>query len=256
METLDNLLLSKLPQFQYASHLEAQERACNLLEIVRIVERQHAERAKVGDALAALLEGELNPVAAKAQRRVPVPEKWGVVERPAESRTALHCSFDLDAWIVEPEPDSDEDEDDDGARHDDDATIDQARRQFAIAARSYAEGESDDEAAVDEVGEEALPASPASPVAGQRGSRVATKSERDRQRLAAADERRQQRAAQLAENPYYVKAAAGAPSKRSPLVVKSRANETSAKLDNPLQIPGAIEKCCALAIARLQALLD
>lgn len=75
LETLDNMLLFKLPHLQYASHLEAQERVCNLLEIVRVVERRHGERLQVGAALVALLDGELNPVAAKAQRRVPVPEK-------------------------------------------------------------------------------------------------------------------------------------------------------------------------------------
>lgn len=67
-------MLSKLPEFQYSSHLEAQERACNLLELLKIIEQRHASHEKLGEAFAALFEGELNPVAAKAQRRVPVPE--------------------------------------------------------------------------------------------------------------------------------------------------------------------------------------
>lgn len=31
VESLDNLMLSKLPEFQYSEHLEAQERVCFLL---------------------------------------------------------------------------------------------------------------------------------------------------------------------------------------------------------------------------------
>lgn len=74
VDSLDNLMLSKLPEFQYTSHLEAQERACNLVGLVKIIEQRHGQREKMGEPFAALFEGELNPVAAKAQRRVPVPE--------------------------------------------------------------------------------------------------------------------------------------------------------------------------------------
>lgn len=67
-------MLSKLPEFQFSSHLEAQERACNLVAILKVIEEKHIQREKMGEPFAALFEGELNPVAAKAQRRVPVPE--------------------------------------------------------------------------------------------------------------------------------------------------------------------------------------
>uniref|UniRef100_A0A914ZL92 AP-3 complex subunit delta domain-containing protein n=2 Tax=Parascaris TaxID=6254 RepID=A0A914ZL92_PARUN len=87
VESLDNLMLSKLPQFELSDHLEAQERACTLVAIVRVVERFHANREKVADDFSKLFDGELNPVAPKAQRKVPVPE-----------------GLDLDAWIHEPEP--------------------------------------------------------------------------------------------------------------------------------------------------------
>uniref|UniRef100_F1KRT4 AP-3 complex subunit delta n=1 Tax=Ascaris suum TaxID=6253 RepID=F1KRT4_ASCSU len=90
VESLDNLMLSKLPQFELADHLEAQERACTLMAIVRVVERFHANREKIADDFSKLFEGELNPVAPKAQRKVPVPE-----------------GLDLDAWIHEPEPEED-----------------------------------------------------------------------------------------------------------------------------------------------------
>jgi AP-3 complex subunit delta-1 len=54
--------------------LEAQERACNLVAILRLIEQKHQQHEKMSEPFAALFEGELNPVAAKAQKRVPVPE--------------------------------------------------------------------------------------------------------------------------------------------------------------------------------------
>ncbi|VDK64130.1 unnamed protein product, partial [Gongylonema pulchrum] len=86
IDSLDNLMLSKLPEFELADHLEAQERACTLMALLRVVERCHSKREKVGEEFAKLFEGELNPVAAKAQRKVPVPE-----------------GLNLDVWIHEPE---------------------------------------------------------------------------------------------------------------------------------------------------------
>lgn len=74
VESLDNLILSKLPQFQYSDHLEAQERACNIVELLKFVEKEHMNKEKMGEHFAALFEGELNPVASKAQRKVPLPE--------------------------------------------------------------------------------------------------------------------------------------------------------------------------------------
>ncbi|VDM19702.1 unnamed protein product [Wuchereria bancrofti] len=86
IDSLDNLLLSKLPEFVLADHLEAQERACTFLAILKIIERFHSNHEKVGEEFAKLFEGELNPVAAKAQKKVPIPE-----------------GLDLDAWIYEPD---------------------------------------------------------------------------------------------------------------------------------------------------------
>lgn len=42
--------------------------------MTKIIERFHANREKVGEEFARLFEGELNPVAAKAQKKVPIPE--------------------------------------------------------------------------------------------------------------------------------------------------------------------------------------
>ncbi|KAE9551048.1 hypothetical protein FO519_005748 [Halicephalobus sp. NKZ332] len=77
VESLDNLMLSKLPEFQLTDHLEAQERSCNFVEILRFIEKQHSNRIKMGEAFSVLFEGELNPVAAKAQKKVPIPEVYG-----------------------------------------------------------------------------------------------------------------------------------------------------------------------------------
>ncbi|CAD5226282.1 unnamed protein product [Bursaphelenchus xylophilus] len=124
IESLDNLVLSKLPQFQYSDHLEAQERACNLLHLLKFVESEHIKKKKIGESFAALFEGELNPVASKAQRKVPLPE-----------------GLDLDAWIVEPLVETDSDDED----ADEVPTIDAARRQFALAAESYLESSEGEE---------------------------------------------------------------------------------------------------------------
>lgn len=93
VESLDNLLSSKLPEFQFTDHLEAQERACNLMSLLKFAIEKHAERMKIGATLAKCFDGELNPVAAKAQRKVPVPD-----------------GLDLDAWVNEPELSANEDE--------------------------------------------------------------------------------------------------------------------------------------------------
>ncbi|CAG9538502.1 unnamed protein product [Cercopithifilaria johnstoni] len=86
IDSLDNLMLSKLPEFVLADHLEAQERACTFLALLKIIERFHSNHEKVGEDFGRLFEGELNPVAMKAQKKVPVPE-----------------GLDLDAWIYEPD---------------------------------------------------------------------------------------------------------------------------------------------------------
>lgn len=52
------------------------------MTIIRIVETLHQTRKKMGEEFQKLYDGELNPVAPKAQRKVPVPE-----------------GLDLDSWI-------------------------------------------------------------------------------------------------------------------------------------------------------------
>lgn len=45
-----------------------------MLQLVKYVQKLIEKDAKVGDELSSLFAGDLNPVAPKAQRKVPVPE--------------------------------------------------------------------------------------------------------------------------------------------------------------------------------------
>ena len=94
LRTLGRLLIEKLPTFTHSTHLEVQERACTVLEILKIVE-EHDFSPEIVDEVVALFEGELNPVAPKAQRKVPVPE-----------------DLDLDTWINDPLSDDEPDKQD------------------------------------------------------------------------------------------------------------------------------------------------
>lgn len=85
MKELCQLLTNKLPIFIQSADLEVQERACCMLQLVKYVQKLIEKDAKVGDEVSSLFAGDLNPVAPKAQRKVPVPE-----------------GLDLDKWINEP----------------------------------------------------------------------------------------------------------------------------------------------------------
>ncbi|XP_044260701.1 AP-3 complex subunit delta [Tribolium madens] len=88
----------KLGESLKSGELEVQERSSTSLIIVQIVkeeiekvmEEEGAKENLVSGDLLALFMGELNPVAPKAQKKVPIPE-----------------GLDLDAWINEPPDDSD-----------------------------------------------------------------------------------------------------------------------------------------------------
>lgn len=45
-----------------------------MAELIKFAEKKHINRIKIGDDISNLFKGELNPVASKAQRRVPIPE--------------------------------------------------------------------------------------------------------------------------------------------------------------------------------------
>lgn len=88
-----DLMAQHLPVFVQSADLEVQERACCALNLMRQVSKMHARGERVAKELLALFAGELNPVAPKAQRKVPVPE-----------------GLDLDLWINEPPSESSSEE--------------------------------------------------------------------------------------------------------------------------------------------------
>jgi AP-3 complex subunit delta-1 len=78
------LMKEKLPIFTQSQYLEVQERACFVTEVLNLYcELGNASLAK---DIAALFEEPLNPVAPKAQKKVPIPD-----------------DLNLDEWINEPE---------------------------------------------------------------------------------------------------------------------------------------------------------
>jgi AP-3 complex subunit delta-1 len=94
---LTQFVLDKIQIFELSSDIEVQERACAMLQVLKYVQKMllASQPPRVDLEIAALFDGDLNPVGAKAQRKVPVPE-----------------GLDLDSWINEPSP-SDLEEDND-----------------------------------------------------------------------------------------------------------------------------------------------
>lgn len=123
MPQLCDLMQSKLPSFISSGHIEVQERASSASMLVQMLRQEFVETAaatpmtddilqgidvnaggpandgadirseislvaiEIVQEMALLFAGDLNPVAPKAQRKVPVPD-----------------GLDLDAWINEPPP--------------------------------------------------------------------------------------------------------------------------------------------------------
>ncbi|KAJ8278897.1 hypothetical protein COCON_G00059630 [Conger conger] len=88
------LLVDRLPLFVQSANLEVQERASCILQLVKYVQKLQQKEVEVAEEVTALFAGELNPVAPKAQKKVPIPE-----------------GLDLDAWInVPPSESESEDE--------------------------------------------------------------------------------------------------------------------------------------------------
>eukprot|EP00795_Rhopilema_esculentum_P004963 gene4963-21309_t len=90
------MIRDKLPMFAQSSNLEAQERACCILQIVNHVLKLKEADTECATLLSQLFAEELLPVSAKAQKKVPVPD-----------------GLDLDKWINEPQSDTSEDENED-----------------------------------------------------------------------------------------------------------------------------------------------
>lgn len=90
-EEVGAMLVEKLPVFMQSGDLEVQERACCILQLMKYIVKLQGKGAAVAEELVALFAGDLNPVAPKAQKKVPVPE-----------------GLDLDKWIYEPPSDSED----------------------------------------------------------------------------------------------------------------------------------------------------
>ena len=89
-------LIEKVQIFEQSSDLEVQERTCSMLQMLKYVLRMlEKDDISINDEIQILFEGELNPIAAKAQKKVPIPE-----------------GLDLDEWINDPpsEPEEEKDE--------------------------------------------------------------------------------------------------------------------------------------------------
>ncbi|KAJ4942981.1 hypothetical protein JOQ06_005493 [Pogonophryne albipinna] len=83
------MMIERLPLFVQSANLEVQERASCILQLVKYIQKLQQKDVEIAEEVIALFAGELNPVAPKAQKKVPVPE-----------------GLDLDAWINEPPSES------------------------------------------------------------------------------------------------------------------------------------------------------
>ncbi|XP_065434322.1 AP-3 complex subunit delta-1 isoform X2 [Chrysemys picta bellii] len=88
-QEITQLMVDRLPQFVQSADLEVQERASCILQLIKYIQKLQIKEVPVAEEVIALFAGELNPVAPKAQKKVPVPE-----------------GLDLDAWINAPPSDS------------------------------------------------------------------------------------------------------------------------------------------------------
>ena len=89
VEEVGEALVDRLPVFVQSGDLEVQERACCILQLMKYIVKLQSKGAAVAEELVALFAGDLNPVAPKAQKKVPVPE-----------------GLDLEQWINEPPSES------------------------------------------------------------------------------------------------------------------------------------------------------
>lgn len=81
---LRELIVQRMPLFTGSGDLEVQERAVTVLETIKYAIKKREQGINIDSEIADLFVGDLNPVAAKAQRKVPIPE-----------------GLDLDKWIHE-----------------------------------------------------------------------------------------------------------------------------------------------------------
>jgi AP-3 complex subunit delta len=84
--------------------------------LLKFATAKHIKRIKIGANLAKCFEDELNPVALKAQRRVPLPDGYNFINL---FKILFILSLNLDEWINEPDTsDNNEDEEDEASNID------------------------------------------------------------------------------------------------------------------------------------------
>ncbi|XP_058941253.2 AP-3 complex subunit delta-1 isoform X1 [Pocillopora verrucosa] len=91
--SVGEMLVERLPVFVQSADLEVQERASCILQLIKYVLKLQGKGVACTDEVSSLFRGELNPVAAKAQKKVQIPE-----------------GLDLDKWINDPPSESSEEE--------------------------------------------------------------------------------------------------------------------------------------------------
>jgi AP-3 complex subunit delta len=67
-------LLERLTPFMQSADLEVQERASCAVQTLKAVAKLQDNEGVIVNELVQLFQGELNPVAPKAQKKVPIPE--------------------------------------------------------------------------------------------------------------------------------------------------------------------------------------
>lgn len=71
------MISNKFPQFVSSGDLEVQERASSALQLVELIQHEITSgNMEILEEFQLLFNGELNPVAPKAQRKVQVPEGY------------------------------------------------------------------------------------------------------------------------------------------------------------------------------------
>lgn len=72
---MQDVLLERLNPFMQSADLEVQERASCAVHVLKVISKlQDSGETDIISELMQLFHGELNPVAPKAQRKVPIPE--------------------------------------------------------------------------------------------------------------------------------------------------------------------------------------
>lgn len=76
-----------------------------ILQLVKYIQKLQQKNVEVAEEVTALFAGELNPVAPKAQKKVPIPEGWAFLECIARQSTGKDLTtvvFPPSVWIWTP----------------------------------------------------------------------------------------------------------------------------------------------------------